>query len=100
MKVTTDSCLFGAWVAKKLNHQTQTLLDIGTGTALLSLMIAQQKDCTIDAIEIEPSAAAEARENVKASPWKENVRILEADVTALALKNYDCIVSNPPSSFK
>lgn len=96
MKVTTDSCLFGAWVARQLNKETQSLLDIGTGTALLSLMIAQENNATIEAIEIEPAAAEEAKENVKASPWKERIHIIEADATSHSLKKYDCIVSNPP----
>ena len=96
MKVTTDSCLFGAWVSKNLSNKTETLLDIGAGTALLSLMIAQENNCSIDAVEIEPAAAAEAKENVEASSWKERISVLEADITSLPLKKYNCIVSNPP----
>jgi tRNA1Val (adenine37-N6)-methyltransferase len=96
MKVTTDSCLFGAWVARQANKESKNLLDIGTGTALLSLMIAQETNCLIDAIEIESSAAEEAKDNVKASPWNERIHIIEGDVTSLPLKKYDCIVSNPP----
>lgn len=96
MKVTTDACLFGAWIASQINEKTKTVLDIGTGTGLLSLMVAQENNCIIEAIEIESHAAAEAKENVAASTWKEKIHIIEADVTKLPLKHYDCIISNPP----
>ncbi|MGC4036379.1 MAG: methyltransferase [Chitinophagaceae bacterium] len=100
MKVTTDSCLFGAWVAydlKKDSH-SKKLLDIGAGTGLLSLMIAQQKKTlAIDAIEIEKEATVEATENIKRSPWKENINVIHGDVRDYEVQHeYDVIVSNPP----
>ena len=103
MKVTTDGCLFGAWVAEQVaaNKQTypgnNTLLDIGTGTGLLSLMLAQKTDCMIDAIEMEENAFQQALSNAAQSPWNSRIKITQADArTFSAEKKYDCIISNPP----
>jgi len=100
MKVTTDSCLFGAWVAEeveKFKVQRSNLLEVGCGTGLLSLMIAQKADVLIDAIEINKEAAQQANENVLASPWSEKITIINEDVLQLQTgKKWDCIISNPP----
>jgi tRNA1Val (adenine37-N6)-methyltransferase len=100
MKVTTDACLFGAWVAKRIkeNNSKGRLLDIGTGTGLLSLMIAQQNPgLQIDAIEIDADSEMQAKQNISASPWINNVNTIQADVRIyFAEKKYDLIISNPP----
>ena len=100
MKVTTDGCLFGAWVAEEVYTFTRShvhMLDIGTGTGLLSLMIAQKNDVLIDAIEIDKEAAEQAKENVAASPWKEKINIINKDVLQWKTeKKFEVIVSNPP----
>jgi tRNA1Val (adenine37-N6)-methyltransferase len=101
MKVTTDSCLFGAWTAMQLKQSTnpgKKLLDIGTGTGLLSVMVAQENpEINIDALEIEPDAAAQAVENVNATSWKERINVITGDVRTIDLPgNYDYIISNPP----
>lgn len=99
MKVTTDGCLFGAWCAEEIMHLkgfSKSLLDIGAGTGLLSLMVAQKNGLVIDAVEIEEEAASQAVENFNVSPWKENLHVIQGDVATLDLKNYDYIVSNPP----
>ena len=101
MKVTTDGCLFGAWVAKQIGEQPMTavkLLDVGTGTGILSLMIAQKNpDCSIDAVEIDNNAYEQAIENIIASPRKENIRVVQADIKSFEPgKKYDTIFSNPP----
>lgn len=100
MKVTTDSCLFGAWVADRIKTEKITInncLDIGTGTGLLSLMLAQKIEATIDAIEIEEKAAQQAIENVANSPWKNNINISTTNATKFISKSfYDLIISNPP----
>ena len=94
MKVTTDGCLFGAWVAKQIGEQPMTavkLLDVGTGTGILSLMIAQKNpDCSIDAVEIDNNAYEQANENIISSPWKENIQVFHADIKSFEPgKKYD-----------
>ena len=101
MKVTTDACLFGAWVAEKIGSQESgitSLLDIGTGTGLLSLMLAQKNErLLIDAIEIDKEAAMQAAENVKESSWKNRVQVISDDVNTFQNnRSYDLIISNPP----
>ncbi|RYZ00368.1 MAG: methyltransferase domain-containing protein [Chitinophagaceae bacterium] len=96
MKVSTDACLFGAWCAEALRADPPAnLLDIGAGTGLLSLMIAQQCPTRIEAVEIDSEAAAQAARNVAAAPF-DGITIREGDVLELPLGQYACIVSNPP----
>ena len=100
MKVCTDACLFGAWCAAEIqttSSRNQTLLDIGTGTGLLSLMIRQKHELEIDTIEIDAAAALQAQQNVASSPWPNSIHIQHGDVLVMELlKRYDYIVSNPP----
>lgn len=100
MKVTTDACLAGAWMAQELQKEKETfvnVLDIGAGTGLLSLMVAQKINATIDSVEIDPNAAQQARENFAQSPWHHRLHLIEADINNCELKKaYDCIISNPP----
>lgn len=98
MKVCTDACLFGAWCAAGLKgNAAQTLLDVGTGTGLLSLMVRQKSAVQINAVEIEAAAASQARQNVLASPWPDTIPVVACDVLNLGvLKKYDYIISNPP----
>jgi tRNA1Val (adenine37-N6)-methyltransferase len=96
MKVCTDSCIFGAWSANHLNG-AKKILDIGSGTGLLSLMLSQKSGSRIDAIELDPESAAQARENIMASPWSARIRLLEGNVLHYPLPSgYDFIISNPP----
>lgn len=96
MKVTTEGCLFGAWLAQQ-ELEPKRILDIGAGTGLLMLMAAQAYDCPIDGIEIDPSAAAQAGENLAESPWSERLRVYEGDARVIQQDaRYSLIVSNPP----
>ncbi|PSL28926.1 tRNA1(Val) (adenine(37)-N6)-methyltransferase [Chitinophaga ginsengisoli] len=101
MKVCTDACLQGASTAAYLQTNKpgiQRILDIGTGTGLLSLMLAQQlSSATITAIELDAAAAGQARSNFIASPWSERLQVIETDAREMAGDvQYDFIITNPP----
>lgn len=100
MKVCTDACLFGAWTAMHaLKPDTRHILDIGTGTGLLSLMVAQFTRATIEAVEIDENAAIQSRENFNASPWKEQFSVHHQSMEEYMdgqHKKFDLIISNPP----
>jgi len=103
MKVTTDACLFGAFASRELGVGSQELtamrvLDIGSGTGLLALMLAQKNaNALIDAIEIDKDAFEQARENIAASPWANQIKIIHADARSFSFpQQYDVIISNPP----
>lgn len=96
MKVTMDACVFGAWVPLPLG--TSRVLDIGIGTGLLSLMLAQRfPTIEIDAVEIDEEAAAQASENIAASPFADRIRVIHMDARTMSFpRKYDAVVSNPP----
>ncbi len=100
MKVCTDACLFGAWVANWLQNkedQPNQILDIGTGTGLLSLMLAQITNANLDAVEIDEAAAKQAKENFKLSRWSNQLTVFHSDIQFFFTpKKYDLIISNPP----
>jgi tRNA1Val (adenine37-N6)-methyltransferase len=96
MKVCTDSCILGAWTALRLK-ESKNILDIGTGTGLLALMLAQASDSFIDAIESDADSIIQARENILLSEWAARVRVLEGDVRHYPFLNeYDFMITNPP----
>ena len=99
MKVTTDACLFGAFVATETpSLHNKKVLDIGAGTGLLSLMMAQQHPTAeITAIEIEASAVGEARQNFQQSPWRKNLQLVEGDILTQEFDSgFDLVITNPP----
>lgn len=96
MKVSTDSLLLGSWVDVESDT---TLLDVGTGSGLLTLMILQRApaDAQVDAFDIDAAAVEQAKANVAASPWPERARVTCADLQSFnGHKPYQHIVSNPP----
>lgn len=99
MKVTTDSCLFGAWVAEEIKSQGSYRfgLDIGSGTGLLSMMVAQKNILEIEALEIQKEDYSQSLENIAQSDFKERIKVINADATHHNYsKNYDVVFSNPP----
>ncbi len=95
MKVGTDGVLLGAWT--NLDN-VFNILDVGTGTGLIALMLAQRyRHAIIDALEIEKNAYKQAVENVKNSPWNNRIQVIHSSLqTFKSEKKYDVIVSNPP----
>jgi len=98
MKVGTDGVLLGAWV--NLNFNPQSILDIGTGTGLIALQMAQRSDAEIlDAIELEPQAFEEAVDNFEQSDWGDRLYCYHSSLQDFADEiddTYDLIISNPP----
>ncbi len=96
MKITTDACIQGAWTP--VSSPAKRLLDIGTGTGLLSLMLAQRNPgILIDAVELDPEAASQAAENVALSPWHERIKVMRQDIRDhISPVKYDLIICNPP----
>lgn len=96
MKVSTDACIQGAWTP--LPEGAGRLLDIGAGTGLLSLMMAQRfPGLQIDAVELDKAAAAQAADNIAASPWGHRIRLLQGDVRNMTPEyRYDMAICNPP----
>lgn len=96
-KVGTDGVLLGAWV--RVLPGDRSVLDIGTGSGLIALMVAQRTgvNCFIDAIEIGEEDASQAKDNVSQSPWKDRVKVYNTALQDFHVgKPYDLIVTNPP----
>lgn len=96
MKITTDACIQGAWTP--ILPHVKHVLDIGAGTGLLALMLAQRNaDINIDAVEYDHNAAIQATENMAASPWHDRLTLIEGDVKSYtSAGRYDLIITNPP----
>jgi tRNA1Val (adenine37-N6)-methyltransferase len=96
MKVTTDACVFGA-LADFSNRKQ--ILDIGGGTGLLSLMLAQRfSDSRVTGIEIDEASFLEMQQNFTESPWSDRLKALHMNILDFAEneEKYDGIISNPP----
>jgi tRNA1Val (adenine37-N6)-methyltransferase len=98
MKVGTDGVLLGAWAP--VNHNPNTILDIGAGTGLIALMLAQRSNAQqIDALEIDEDAYEQATDNFENSPWNNRLFCFHAGLDEFVEEpedEYDLIVSNPP----
>ena len=96
MKVTTDACLFGAWVNAKI-QPTENLLDIGAGTGLLSLMLSQNRSVKVDAIEIESACHGQLSQNITVSSFSSTINAIYGDIKDWETNTrYQTVVSNPP----
>src|SRR5690349_15209367 len=96
MKVGTDGVLLGAWADP---GEAKYILDIGTGSGIIALMLAQRtnEDVIIDAVEVEATDAAQAAENISNSPWPAKVLVHHTAIQNFnSERKYDLIVSNPP----
>lgn len=99
MKVCTDSCVFGATVP--VDSEVKSILDIGTGTGLLTLMLAQRTSARvlIDAVEMNEDAAQQAQDNFFNSPWDGRITLHTCsiqDYFKFTPTQYDLIICNPP----
>ena len=98
MKIGTDGVLLGAWVP--IDTRPNSILDIGTGTGIIALMLAQRCDAQqIDALEIDENAYEQAVDNFESSPWSDRLFCFHAGLDEFVEEpedEYDLIVSNPP----
>jgi len=100
IKVCTDTCVFGAWIIDNIENEKskmKNVLDIGTGTGLLSLMLAQKLNSKFDAVEIDEQAALQAKENFEESLWSKRLSVFNTPIQQyISANSYDLIISNPP----
>jgi tRNA1Val (adenine37-N6)-methyltransferase len=97
MKVNTDGVLLGAWADVV---DARRILDVGAGTGVIALMLAQRNvTANIDAVEIDERSAQQARENAQNSSWRRRITVYGQSFQSFAAQNaarYDLVVSNPP----
>jgi tRNA1Val (adenine37-N6)-methyltransferase len=100
MPVSTDGILLGAWarIENQLTQPTPSILDIGTGTGLLALMLAQRTHHSqITAIDIDQSAISAAKINFAQSPWRERFTLIHDNILEISIDHaFDMIICNPP----
>lgn len=118
MKVCTDACLFGAWVVEHISRErnysgnlnslpednqlknkfeNNRILDIGSGTGLLIMILAQKINWQIHGIEIEPDCFEQLKENTSQNNWKKRFQLYREDIRNFTSDQpYDYIISNPP----
>ena len=96
MKVGTDAVLLGAWTSP---DNSERILDIGTGTGIIALMLAQKSSANIDAIDIDENACLQAKENINNSKWNNKISVHHTSLQKFSENTsakYDLIISNPP----
>lgn len=101
MKVCTDACIQGAYSARYVLENalpSSRIMDIGTGTGLLTLMLVQQLASShFTAVELDAAAAQQATSNIAATSWANNIKVINADARDIpANELYDFIITNPP----
>ena len=95
MKVSTDACIQGAWTP--VPDQARRALDLGAGTGLLALMLAQRAPrLQLTALELDADAAAQAAGNLSASPWASRLEAICGDARVFDAPPFDLVVVNPP----
>ncbi len=94
-KVGTDGCLLAAWL--DIEH-AERALDIGTGTGVIAMMMAQRTTANVDALEIDLDSAEQAQQNVQSGPWAQRMRVIHTSVQDFEpdRARYDHVVCNPP----
>jgi len=96
LKVCTDACILGAWFSAKI-PQYATVLDIGTGTGLLMMMLAQRSQAEIHGIEIDLAAYRQAKENTSQNDWAARMKVFPGDARTFHFPlQYEFIITNPP----
>ena len=96
MKVCTDACILGAWFSEKTPAYA-SVLDIGSGTGLLMLMLAQKHKGEIQGIELDLAAFKQLKENIGQSRWKGDLKVFPGDVRRHSFAHkFDFIITNPP----
>ena len=96
MKVCTDACILGAWFSDKI-PQNATVLDIGAGTGLLMMMLAQRSQNEMHGIEIDGNAYRQLQENTSQNDWQQRLSVFQGDARTFQFpQKYDFIISNPP----
>ena len=96
MKVGTDAVLLSAWADV---NNAGSILDVGTGSGIIALMMAARSKASVDAVEIDPASCHEAEENFARSPFSNRLKLFRQDFVSYAFQtttHYDLIISNPP----
>ncbi|GJM32245.1 MAG: tRNA1(Val) (adenine(37)-N6)-methyltransferase [Saprospiraceae bacterium] len=96
MQIGTDGVLLGAWTGVE---NANRILDIGTGTGIIAIILAQRSEGQIHAVEIHPESCQQAAENMQASPWTDRLTVFNESIQQFSRGKreiYDLIVSNPP----
>jgi tRNA1Val (adenine37-N6)-methyltransferase len=96
MKVGTDGVLLGSWTNVE---NASRILDVGAGTGLIAIMLAQRSTALIDGVEIEKNACLQSRKNATGSPWHKRINFYHDSIQRFSetrSSGYDVIVSNPP----
>jgi len=96
MNGCTDACILGAWFAAKAPAYAN-VLDIGSGTGLLMLMLAQKHKGEIMGIELELDAFRQLKDNIEKSPWRQMLKVVPGDIRSFSFPGkFDFIITNPP----